>query len=92
MSGQVNVALEYLYIILDTIYLVALYGIYTVIFLYVLTQEKAICYQKDSIRFSVQDLMFSHSGDSDILILIFIMRSSNSYKAKSPLNIELVNG
>jgi hypothetical protein len=27
-----------------------------------------------------------------ILILIFIMRSSDPYKAKSPLNIELVNG
>jgi hypothetical protein len=26
------------------------------------------------------------------LILIFIMHSSDSYKAKSPLNIELVNG
>jgi len=47
MSGQVSLSLEYLYIILDIIYLLAWYVIYIVIFLYALTQEKCIGYQKD---------------------------------------------
>ena len=47
MSGQVNPSLEYLYIILDDIYLLSWYVIYIVIFLHALTQEKGVGYQKD---------------------------------------------